>query len=130
MIFKRLARSELLSTFFPTWVWQGREWSKWRIPKYDLYYWINAHSHPVISTYYIPSILGAIGTNNTTLNVQFNTLVLLLGCHIGLAFLGWYSLVLAWSTPLVAIFGAITFTLAGYNWKQQPCFQYTVAWFP
>ena len=131
-MWKRLSRSELLSTFFPTWVWQGRMWSTWRIPKYDPYYWINAHSHPVISTYYPPSAFCSYisATKNIGLDLLFQLNIYLILLHVSFGILGWFTLIHTWSNSLVAIFGALTFTLAGYNWKQQPCSQYTFAWFP
>lgn len=134
MIFNRLARSELLSTFFPTWIWQGRMWSTWRIPKYDPYYWLVADAHPVVSTYYpfsvIVSFFVGILRPQRASNKGFISLLSLLFVHVIFGAIGWYSLVHLWSNSYVATFGAITFTLSGYNWKQQPCFQYTVAWFP
>lgn len=106
-------------------------WANWRIPKYDPYYWINAHAHPVISTFYPPQILSSWwGAKQRDLDVSLRTLLWTIYAHILLSLVGWFTLVNCWSNPLVAIFGAITFTLAGYNWKQQPCSQYTFAWFP
>src|SRR3990167_570899 len=130
MIFKRLARSELLSTFFPTWVWQGREWSKWRIPKYDKYYWLNAHTHPVISTYYPFNILSSLCIRICSLDTAFRFLVGNFLLHALWGWYGWFTVLNHWITPAIALFGSITFSASGYNWKQQPCFQYTVAWFP
>ena len=127
---EKLARSELLSTFFPTWLWQGREWSKWRIPKYDLYYWVNAYAHPVISTFYPSGIISSFLSQKVSLDKGFILLVFNIILHRLFEGAGWYLLVSLWSNALIGIFGAITFTLAGYNWKQQPCFQYTIAWFP
>lgn len=126
----KLSRSELLSTFFPTWVWQGRMWAKGKVPKYDPYYWINAHAHPVISSYYSPSVFLSILASCIKLDKAFKLLTGLLISHIILGAVGWYTLIYSWSNNGVALFGAITFTLAGYNWKQQPCTQYTIAWFP
>ena len=126
----RLSRSELLSTFFPTWIWQGREWSQWRIPRYDPYYWINAHAHPVISTYYPPNILSATIFHKASINNKWRGLISCVILHILLSFIGWLCLLSSFSNSLISLFGAITLTLAAYNWKQQPCFQYTVAWFP
>jgi len=130
VIFKRLARSELLSTFFPTWVWQGREWSKWRIPKYDPYFWLVSDAHPVNSTYYPFHALGSLLYSKRNVDTQFTGLLIGIVAHIIFAFIGWYVVCVQWSTQLIALFGAITLTLAGYNWKQQPCSQYTFAWFP
>ena len=124
-----LATSELLSTYFPTWIWQGREWSKWRIPKYDPYYWINAHAHPVISSYYIPQLLCSFWPTKS-LNSKFRVLVLYLIMHYIVSSIGWFSLINTWSSSSIALLGAITLTYASYNIKQQPCFIYTIAWFP
>ena len=129
-MFKRLARSELLSTFFPTWVWQGRMWSTWMIPKYDPYYWINAHSHPVLSSYYPFSIFTSIISSRCSLDTSFILITSLLLAHVSFGAIGWYFLIHSWTNVWISIFGALTFTLAGYNWKQQPCSQYTFAWFP
>ena len=130
MRFKRLARSELLSTFFPTWVWQGRMWSTWRIPKYDSHYWLNAHSHPVLSTYYPIHVITSWWGSFMSLDRAFKTLVLSLALHLIWGCYGWFTLINTWSVPAIALFGSITFSASGYCWKQQPCFQYTVAWFP
>ena len=106
-------------------------WSTWRIPKYDPYYWLSSHSHPVVSTYYPPSAMAsALFGKTVLLDRAFSCLVNLLLMHTIFGCVGWYMLVRGFSSPLVAIFGALTFTLAGYNWKQQPCSQYTFAWFP
>ena len=121
-MWKRLSRSELLSTFFPTWVWQGREWSKWRIPKYDPHYWIVAYAHPVLSSFYPFSVLSGFISNFMGIDTSFDWLVCTMLGHILFAFIGWYK--------FTGLFGAITFTFAAYNWKQQPCTQYTLAWFP
>lgn len=129
-MWQRLSRSELLSTFFPTWIWQGRQWAKWRIPKYDPYYWIVADVHPVLSTYYPPQFLGAFAFSRFKIDTAFKGFLSICLLHGLFSFYGWFMVVNYWSSPLVALFGAITFTLAGYNWKQQPCYQYTVAWFP
>jgi hypothetical protein len=124
-----LARSELLSTFFPTWIWQGRTWLKGKVPKHDPFYWLNAHAHPVISTYYPPGILTSILGALLPLRNAFSLLVASLGLHVLFGGIGWYFLFKTWAVTPVAVFGAVTMTFAGYNWKQQPCFQYTNAYF-
>ena len=125
-----ISRSELLSTFFPTWIWQGRTWLKGKVPKHDPFYWLNAHAHPVISSYYPPGIISSVLGALLPLNAAFSVLVLSLYLHVLFAGIGWLILFKAWAATPIALFGALTMTLAGYNWKQQPCFQYTVAWFP
>ncbi len=130
-MWKTLSRSELLSTFFPTWIWQGREWSKGRIPKYDPYFWLVQDAHPVTSTYYPPAIISSyVASWTKSLDVAFCILSCFIVLHSLGAFIGWLLLLHGLANPLIAIFGAITFTFAAYNWKQQPCFQYTIAWFP
>lgn len=126
------ARSELLSTFFPTWIWQGLQWSKGRIPKYDSHFWLNANAHPVVSTYYPVHILSAalLGKISKSLDIAFSFFICTIYAHAGFTLVGWYLLLLKFNQPLGALFGAITFTFSAYNWKQQPCFIYTVAWFP
>lgn len=125
-----MARSELLSTFFPTWLWQGREWLKGKIPKYDPYFWINAHAHPVISTYYPPGIISSIIGASLDLDAAFKVLVVSLGLHFLFASFGWYFLCLHFAPPLIAAFAGITLTYNGYQLKQQPCLVYTISWFP
>lgn len=131
MSFYRFATSELLSTYFPTWIWQGREWSKGRIPKYDPYYWGNAHAHPVLSTYYPPSIfLSAISTAGSKLDRIFRHYLCFLLVHYVVGCVAWFWLFSQHSTPRISLFGAITITFGAYALKQQPCIIYTLAWFP
>ncbi len=125
----QLATSELLSTFFPTWIWQGREWVKGRIPKYEACYWLNSHSHPVLSTYYpmqiITSIIGnLLSLDNSFILFLFNGLA-----HFLVQSIGWYLFLKPLGSQ-IALFGAITFTYQAYHIKQQPCIIYTLAWFP
>ena len=129
-MWQRLSRSELLSTFFPTWIWQGREWAKGKVPKYDPYFWISAYSHPVLSTFYPPQLLGSLAFSRASLETAFKGYVGVILLHLLFGFYGWYTLLNSWASPLVSIFGAITFVFSGYNFKQQGCFQYTIAWFP
>jgi len=124
----KLATSELLSTFFPTWIWQGREWRKGRIPKYDPYYWGNAHAHPVLSTYYPLSLSKLSGF--LSINSAFKLMVYNLFAHVLIGFFGYYWLFHSFSDPLPSLFGALTITFGAYSLKQQPCIIYTLAWFP
>ena len=125
-----LARSELLSTFFPTWLWQGSMWAKEKVPKYDPNYWLVADGHPVLSTYYPINILSSIYVQGRNIDYAFKILVFSLLGHVLFGFYGWYALISTWCNPLIAIFGAITFTFQAAHLKQQPCIVYTIAWFP
>lgn len=129
-IFRKFSRSELLSTFFPSWMWQGRQWSKGRIPKYDPYFWINAHAHPVVSTYYPPNILSSYVLSKASIDTKFFGFVFSMFAHICFMFIGWFCCLNSCNSSLISLFGAITLTFSAYNWKQQPCFIYTIAWFP
>ncbi len=129
-LFRTFARSELLSTFFPTWIWHGRQWRKGKVPKYDPYYWINAHSHPVVSSYYPPHAISSMAASRLGVDAQFTAFVSLLIAHFIFLFVGYLFLLSTWATFLVSIFGAITLTFGAYNIKQQPCIVYTIAWFP
>jgi len=119
-----VARSELLSTFFPSWVHLGRG------EKDDKYFWGNYDAHPVLSPYYPFQFLGAKLIKTLSLNQAFKVLAWLVSLHHLFASIGWYYLVLSWSNQYVALFGAVTLTYAGYTIKQQPCIVYTIAWFP
>ena len=129
-MFNQLARSELLSTFFPTWLWQGSQWIKGKVPKYDPHYWFNAHAHPVLSTYYPPSILSSMLGNFTRLDTAFKIFVAQILGHYIFAFVGYFLLFKGYFGDGVALFGAVTFTFQAAHLKQQPCIVYTWAWFP
>ena len=125
-----LATSELLSTFFPTWIWQGKQWSKWRVPKYENNYWLLPNAHPVTSTYYPLGIISSFIFSKKNLDLAFLTFTYFNLLHFLGASIGWF-IFLSWSFhPLIALFGAITFTYQAYPLKQQPCIIYTLAWFP
>ena len=126
----QLATSELLSTFFPTWLWQGKMWAQWRIPKYEPCFWLNAHVHPVLSTYYPGSILSSLLGSLTGLDTAFKILVYTILGHYLWASVGWYVLLAHYFEPTTATIGAILFTYQAYHIKQQPCIVYTLAWLP
>lgn len=128
----QMATSELLSTFFPTWLWQGRMWSKWKIPKYEPCYWLNAHSHPVLSTYYpfqIASSFLSARIRNWRSDECFNFYVIIIFTHYFVCSFLWFNLLTCYSLP-IALLGAITLTYGAYSVKQTPCLVYTLAWFP
>jgi len=118
-LWQRLATSELLSTFFPTWL---------RRDKHG--YWLNAPSHPVLSWYYPPQIIFQAISSYLKLDHSFILLIWSLGLHIIGSLIGWYYLFNTWSGVLPSLFGALTLTFGAYSLKQQPCIIYTLAWFP
>lgn len=126
-----MATSELLSTFFPTWLKRS---------KYDNY-WLNTHSHPVLSNYYpissvVRSLLGLqyrhskIQKLSEMADVGFCTFLYLCLFHYLLGSIGWFYLLNSKFSYEIALFGALTFTYQAYHIKQQPCIVYTLAWFP
>lgn len=119
-----LATSELLSTYFPSWINQTRG------EKHDHYYWICPNAHPVLSTYYPIQLARLVPIPWRSLDTLFKVFTRNLALHSLLGSIGYYLLILSWSSPEVAMFGAITLTYSAYNIKQQPCFIYTIAWFP
>ena len=131
-MWEKLATSELLSTFFTTWLWQGREWRKGRIPKYDPYYWGNAHAHPVVSTYYPFAIISSAlcSSKKMLLDRAYCCFIALFTSHIIFGFASWFWLFNSFSDPMPSLFGALTITFGAYSLKQQPCIIYTLTWFP
>ena len=119
-----VARSELLSTFFPSWVHLGRG------EKDDPYFWGNYHAHPVLSAYYPLQLLGTILTKRASLDTRFKVLCWSSSLHLLFGSIGWYLLVCSWSNSYVGLFGTITLSYSAYNIKQQPCIAYTIGWFP
>lgn len=121
-----LARSELLSTFFPSWIHLGRGEIK-----HDRYYWGNYRAHPVLSPYYpAHRVLARVAMGFQSLDSRFRLLVLHNSLHALFSSIGWYLLINLWGSTCVALFGSITLTYSAYNIKQQPCTLYTIGWFP
>lgn len=124
-----ISRSELLSTFYPSWLYIGqkiREGKSWR---YEPYYWLNFHAHPVLSSYYPPHIITSYIASFLSLDSAFSLLSRTILVHFVFTSIGWYLTVSTWASPTVALFGAITLTYSAYNIKQQPCTVYTISWF-
>lgn len=110
-MWQRLATSELLSTFFPTWLKRDKHG-----------YWLNRSAHPVLSTYYPLQFLASSYAKRLHIDRAFQVMLFSLVIHICITFFSWYS--------LVGIFVALTLTFGAYSLKQQPCIIYTLAWFP
>lgn len=115
-----LATSELISTFFPTWL---------KGSKYDAF-WLNTSAHPVLSKYYPINILSSIYVQGRNRDYAFKVFIFSILGHFLFAVCGWYILLSQWFNPIVGIIGSITFTYQAYHLKQQPCVIYTLAWFP
>lgn len=97
-------------------------WAKGKVPKYDEYYWGNAHAHPVLSTYYPLQLLASAYGQRLRLDRAFQVMLFSIGIHFAIAFFGYLS--------LVGVFGALILTFGAVSLRQQPCIIYTLAWFP
>lgn len=125
-----LSRSELLSTFFPSWLYIGRQIRKGESWKYEPCYWLNFHAHPVLSSYYPPNVLTAWIGAYLSLDSAFVLLTRTLLLHFVLQSFLWYWLLQVVYSPLIALFGSVILTYGAYQMKQQPCIVYTLTWFP
>lgn len=117
-MWQRLATSELLSTFFPTWLRRGNG------------YWLNRKAHPVLSSYYPFDYITHLFAKKLSLDNGYKLLLGSIFVHIVFGCVAWYWLFLSFSPSMSALFGALTITFGAYSLKQQPCIIYTLAWFP
>lgn len=116
--------SEMATTFYPHWVWMGRQLKAGKLPLTDNIYFKYPACIPFLSTFYLPHLL-------TSITGSFRVLQWTVLSHYFLTSLLTYKLFLQWCQPEVALFGAITLAYAGYCIKiQQPCIAYTLAWIP
>ena len=126
-----ISRSELLSTFYPSWLYIGRQARKCQSWKTEPCFWLNFHAHPVLSSYYPPHVLTAWIASFLDLDTAFVLLTRTILVHFIWMSFGWYFLLSQSYTSIpLLIFGAITLSYSGYTIKQQPCIIYTIAWFP
>lgn len=126
-----LSRSELLSTFYPSWLYIGRQARKLKLWKYEPCYWLNFHAHPVLSSYYPPHVLTAWIASFLNLDMAFVLLTRTILVHFVWMSIGWYLLLnLNYTGLSLLLFGVLTLTYSAYNIKQQPCIIYTISWFP
>lgn len=124
-----LSTSEIASTFFPHWVWLGRQARCAKSPLKEEIYYKKPGSIPFLSTFYPPHFLSAILAPRN-LDHAFRLFVYMILAHYLLASFIMFKVLESYGT-LPALFGAITYTYAAYNIKlQTPCFVYTICWIP
>lgn len=128
-IFKQ-ATSEVLSTFFPHWIWSGRELKRGRWPMRDDIYYYYPGSIPFLSTFYPPHFLSAFLSTFLSLNQAFVLHLIVINSHYVLGSILSFFLFSQWAPVPIALFGAITLTYCAYSLKIQPCIVYTVNWLP
>ena len=120
------SRSELLSTFFPSWIWQGRKIKSLKSWRYDPYFWLNFHSHPVLSSYYPIHALTAWVGAFLSLDNAFKLLLWTIRLHHLVTSLAWFLVFSHFYSNPIALFGSLLLTYNGFNIKQQPCLVYTI----
>jgi len=125
-----MATGELLSTFFPSWLYIGRCLNARRKWKFDPYYWINFHAHPVLSSYYPPNVLMSSIGAFLSVNSAFKLLARGTLLHTLFGSIGWFLLANVYSYPSKALFLAIFMAYGRFFLKIQPCVAYTLAWAP
>lgn len=125
-----MSTSELLSTFFPSWLFIGRHLRAGRSWKNEPCYWLNFHSHPVLSSYYPVHVLTALLGTFLSLNSAFMLLARSVLLHHLFMNIGWYLFFRQTTDESTALFLSIAISYCAYFLKQQPCLMYTIAWFP
>lgn len=121
-----LATSELISTFFPSWLHLNG-----KPKKSDPYYWINYHGHALLGAYYPPNLLTSWIGNRISLNNAFKLQVYTILAHVLGSSFAWYLLLRASFSIEVALFGAITFSYCAVMQRYvQPYVVQTLAWLP
>ena len=119
-----LCTSEIASTFFPHWVWMGKELRRGVFPAQDDIYYKLPGSIPFLATFYPPNLIASYIGSFLKLDQAFRLYTYFIIGHYLLASLFAYYL-------FGNLFCALTLTYAGYCIKlQQPTIAYTLAWIP
>lgn len=120
---------EVASTYFPHWIWCGRQWASGKIPLRDTIYYYYPGSIPFLSTFYPPHIITSIIGSKLSLNHAYLLYHFTMVAHYLLGSILSFFAFLKWADPLVALFGSITWTYAAYNIRSQsPCIAFMHAW--
>src|SRR6185436_8842436 len=101
---------EVASTYFPHWVWASRQWIKARAPMKDDIYYKEPGAIPFLSTFYPIDILTGLISFKMSLNKRFKLYNVIILLHYLLGSINAYLAFSLFSSPLVALFGGITFT--------------------
>lgn len=122
---------EMLSTFFPVTLWQGKQWSKMKAPLRDEIYYYEPAAIPFLSTFYPFSILLSVLISKMKIDAGFALMQVVILSHYLLCSVLSYFALLEWVSPIVALFGALSITYAASNVRiQHPCAVYSVCWMP
>jgi len=85
---------------------------------------------PFLATFYPPNLVGAFVSSFVRPDSAFVLFQLIVNLHYLLGSVLWYLVFSQWTTPVIALFGALTLTHAAFMIKIQPCVVYTVNWLP
>ena len=120
----QLCTSELASTFFPHWIWVGRQLRKGIFPAQDDIYYNLPGSIPFLSTFYPPSLIMAWLATFLKIDSAFRLYAYFILSHYLLASLFAYYL-------FGNLFCAITLIYSAYIIKPNtPCFVFSMTWIP
>ena len=126
-----LSTSENASTFFPHWIWMGRQLRNGIFPAEDKIYYETPGSISFLATFYPPWLLTSYLGSFLSIDKAFKFYSYTLLIHSLVSSFLWYFLFLEWYKPEVALFGTLTISYAGYMIKlQQPTIAFTMAWIP
>lgn len=128
-IFTR-STSEVVSTFFPHWIWMGRQLHRGKFPLRDSIYYQYPGSIPFLSSFYPFQIISSFLSVYFRLDTAFWLWQCMINLHYLLGSILAYILFSSWTSEPIALFGALTLTHAAFMIKIQPCVVYTVNWLP
>lgn len=119
-----LCTSEVASTFFPHWIWMGRQLRAGIFPAQDDIYYKYPGSIPFLASFYPPYLIASFLASFLSIDRAFRCYVYFILLHFLLASVLAYNL-------FGNLFGAITLAYAGYVIKPNtPTFVFTATWVP
>ena len=120
----KLCTSEVASTFFPHWIWMGRQLRQGIFPAVDDIYYKYPGSIPFLATFYPPNLITSWLGSFLSLDYALKLYVYTILAHYLLGSLFAYYL-------FGNLFAALTLTYSAYIIKPfTPCFVYTMCWIP
>lgn len=126
-----LSTSELASTYFPHWVWMGKEMRAGRFPFRDKGYYLFPGAVSFLSTFYPPNLLSSLVANFLDIDASFRVFTwLILGHYLVGSYLA-FVMFHQWASPVASLYGAILLTYSAYQIKPQtPEYAFTMMWVP
>ena len=122
---------ELLSTFYPVTVWQGRQWNRGKPPLRDQIYYYEPASIPFLSTFYPVQIAVSKLIAILPCDRGFVVYSFVIYLHYLLSSLLAYILFTKIASPELALLCSISWTYAASTLRVgHPCSTYTICWVP